>query len=134
MSGSAPDDPPPRDPKVDPKTGRRTDLGVEVTRELGGGGRLARGSGTRYSTLKFSSRGVPRDEGPPASVDDVEGERDDETPAEKEPVRAGRAPDGATATPSVADEAPVVAPKEPEPGVGLLGRVAGMLGLRGRGR
>lgn len=125
MSGSAPDGPPPRDPEGDPQPGRRTDLGVEVTRELGGGGRLARGSGTRYSTLKFSSRGVPRDDPP-------EEKKDDEVPAEDGPVRAGRALGGAPATPPVADADPVVAPKEPEPG--LLGRVAGLLGLRGRGR
>jgi len=123
VSGSAPDDPPPRDPETDPKTGRRTDLGVEVTRELGGGGRLARGSGTRYSTLKFSSRGVPRDD-PPGHPPE------DEVPADEGRERAGRALAGAPATPPVAEVDPVVAPKEPEPG--LLGRVAGMLGLRGR--
>ncbi len=110
------------DSKTDPKTGRRTDLGVEVTRELGGGGRLARGSGTRYSTLKFSSRGVPREEAPP---EDVAPE------IEKAPEGAGRAQTGATATPSVAEVEPVVAPQAPRPG--LLGRMAGLLGLRGRG-
>lgn len=116
MSGSAPDDPPP--PEATP--GRRTDLGVEVTRELGGGGRLARGSGTRYSTLKFSSRGVPREEAAPP---------DDAPRIEEAPERTGRAQAGAPATPAVADAERVLAPEAPRPG--LLGRMAGLLGLRG---
>lgn len=95
--------------------GRRTDLGVEVTRDLGGSGRLARGGSTRYSTLKFSSRGVPREEEVP--------------PGEDAPDGAERAPMGAPVTPTVAETVPVAARDEPPPG--LLGRVARLLGLRG---
>lgn len=102
-------------PGEPPEAGRRSDLGVEVTRELGGAGRLARGSQTRYSTLKFSSRGVPRDE--------AQGE--DAGPAEAE-----HADTGAPATPVVADSGAGLAQEEPRPG--LLGRMAGLLGLRGR--
>ena len=102
-------------PDGPPGAGRRSDLGVEVTRELGGAGRLARGSETRFSTLKFSSRGVPRDEAP----------GDDEGGA-----MAERADVAAPATPEVADAGSAMAPEEPRPG--LLGRIAGLLGLRGR--
>ena len=98
-----------------PEAGRRSDLGVEVTRELGGAGRLARGSETRYSTLKFSSRGTPRDEAPGEDAGAAEAERADT---------------GAPATPQVAEAGPGMAQEEPRPG--LLGRMAGLLGLRGR--
>jgi hypothetical protein len=117
MSGGRDDRP--RGPGAEP----RSDMGVEVTRELGGGGRLARGSRTGYSTLRFSSRGVPAAEVPPApKAGDVEedGER----------LEAERTHEGASVTPSVADAAPATARAEP----GLLGRMAMLLGLGGRGR
>lgn len=122
MSGNRPDEPP-RGPGAE----RRSDLGVEVTRELGGGGRLARGSRTGYSTLRFSSRGVPAAEVAPPGQD-ADGEVPD---AEADAVRpgAGRAQGGASVTPSVADEVPATARAEP----GLLGRMAKLLGLRGNG-
>jgi hypothetical protein len=108
----------PRGPGAEP----RSDMGVEVTRELGGGGRLARGSRTGYSTLRFSSRGVPAAEVPPPVAEETE---EDEARPE-----AGRTLEGATVTPSVADAAPATARAEP----GLLGRMAMLLGLGGRGR
>jgi hypothetical protein len=122
VSGNRPDDPP-RGPGAE----RRSDLGVEVTRELGGGGRLARGSRTGYSTLGFSARGVPAAELPPPGQDADEAVSD----AEGDAVRtgAGRTQGGASVTPSVADPAPARARAEP----GLLGRMAKLLGLRGKG-
>lgn len=45
----------------DVRVGSHRDTGVRIDRDLTGGGRLARGSTTRYSTLRFSS-------GPPAGT------------------------------------------------------------------
>ena len=122
MSATPPDEGPRR-----PGAERRNDLGVEVTRELGGGGRLARGSRTGYSTLRFSSRGVPAADVPPPEQDADEAVSD----AEEDAVRsgAGRTQGGASVTPSVADGEPATARAEP----GLLGRMAKLLGLRGKG-
>jgi hypothetical protein len=63
--------------------GTHDDLGVSVERDLAGSGRLARGGSTRFSTLRFHSRGLPappsadadRDEAPRPALPAAEAPR-----------------------------------------------------------
>jgi hypothetical protein len=45
---------------------KRVDGKVEIRRELGGDGHLARGDRTRFHTLNFSAKAIPRTERDPA--------------------------------------------------------------------
>lgn len=92
MSGSpAPDRP------DDLRTSRRRDLGVTITRDLGGDGRLVRGSRTGYSTLRFSSGGAAAPEEPQEKLQAAP----DASPAASLPSDAGeRSPPARDESPS----------------------------------
>src|SRR5688572_27994863 len=71
----SPDDATPEDPsaaqapeptkKPDLRVSSHQDLGVNVSRELNAGGRLARGDRSNMSKLRFSVQAKPRDEPDP---------------------------------------------------------------------
>ena len=84
--------------KPDIRVSRHEDLGVEVRRDLTGGGRLARGDHTNMSRLSFSAKAKPRDWLDP----------------ELEALREAPAPEtAAAATPAAAT--PAAAAPSPEP-------------------
>ena len=88
MTGDGPDEPP------DLRHTEHERADVRVTRDLSGGGHLARGDHTRMSRLNFTARGRPR----------TEGERD---PAfvERDSASAPAAATGAATDSTVADSA-----------------------------
>lgn len=84
---------------------------VRVTRDLSGGGHLARGDRTHMSRLNFSARARPRDEG----------ERD-QVFVERDAASAAPAPEASAAPP--APPAPAA-----EDGATLMQRVGKLFGL-----
>jgi hypothetical protein len=84
---------------------------VRVTRDLSGGGHLARGDHTKMSRLNFSARARPRDDG------------------ERDRVFAER--DAASAEPAAEAPAPPAPPAAPpaEDGATLMQRVGKLFGL-----
>lgn len=85
---------------------------VRVTRDLSGGGHLARGDRTKMSRLNFSARGLPRDDG---ERDRVFVERDAASAAEP----AAEAPPAPPTPP----------PADPGDGATLMQRVGKLFGL-----
>lgn len=66
---------------------KRDDGKVQIRRDLGGDGHLARGDRTRFHTINFSAKAIPRTERDPAfSVRDDPVEEPKASPAQAQPI------------------------------------------------